>query len=453
MTKNKTLFILFLEGFVSVSLQILIIRQLIPFIGNSVVAMSMVISVFLSALALGYYKGGNVQKNHLENLFKNFMYAGFFIAIGFSYIFINSFFSISNTIININILEAFLYLMLFLFTPVYLLGQTIPILTNFVKENTVSKTAGLSLAINTIGSVLGSISTSLILLYYIGVAGTIMINCVILSLLMYLISVKDNKNTFFKFEKVLLTGLFLSISYGLNNIYENERFLLTNNYNNYEMVYLENNEKLLLLNKSFSSLNRDNIKGFDYIEYIKEVLFLHYEIKNKNVLVLGAGGFTMTMPNDFNNKFIYVDIDKDLKDFSEKYFLENKIPADFIADDARNYLRKSENKYDVIIVDAYTNRKSIPWHLITKEFMSLVSLKLNEDGFAVFNIIANKKFDSNDSRTIHNTITTSFDYCHSIPIMSKNDEYANIMYFCKNDLNKKKIYRDNFERNAVIELK
>ena len=46
------LFIIFLEGFVSISVEILAIRQLIPMVGNSVIVTSLIIGIFLLFLAM-----------------------------------------------------------------------------------------------------------------------------------------------------------------------------------------------------------------------------------------------------------------------------------------------------------------------------------------------------------------------------------------------------------------
>lgn len=451
LSNNKTLMILFLEGFVSVALQILIIRQLIPFIGNSVVAMSLVISVFLVALALGYYFGGKVDKDYRKVLYKNWLIAGIFIGTGFSYFAIEHFFEYSKMIDN-NVVEATLYLILFLFPPIFLLGQTIPVLTNFIKENKVSEIAGKALAINTIGSVLGSVATSMLLLYYIGVANTIIFNLAILSILLYLILEKKEVLSICKIILVFCVGAYF------NTMYENQKFVLTNNYNNYEIYEKEGlvgNEKLLMLNRSYSSLNGNGLYGFTYVEYIKDVLFNKYAIKNSEILVLGAGGFTLSLGNvGVGNKFIYVDIDQDLKNVSEKYFLNKPINGEFIVDDARNYIRKNKKQYPVIIVDLFSNKLSMPWHLITKQFMASLNDTLEEDGVIVFNIIAEKNFNGEFAKTIHNTISQSFGYCYSVPLMSNESDFMNLEYFCKKITeDKKPIYSDNYERGILEEVK
>ena len=53
-TKRKAALILLLEGLASSGLQMITIRQTVPFVGSSVLCTSIIISCFLGALALGY---------------------------------------------------------------------------------------------------------------------------------------------------------------------------------------------------------------------------------------------------------------------------------------------------------------------------------------------------------------------------------------------------------------
>ena len=58
--------LMFLEGVVSISLQFLVLRQLMPYAGSSIITTSIVISVFLAALAFGYKDGGDYKGDKIE---------------------------------------------------------------------------------------------------------------------------------------------------------------------------------------------------------------------------------------------------------------------------------------------------------------------------------------------------------------------------------------------------
>lgn len=64
--------IILIEGFVSISVEILAIRQLLPVAGGSVIVTSLIIGVFLLFLALGYKQGGKLHINPKKVLQTNF---------------------------------------------------------------------------------------------------------------------------------------------------------------------------------------------------------------------------------------------------------------------------------------------------------------------------------------------------------------------------------------------
>ena len=64
--------IILLEGFVTIAIEVLTLRQLSPFFGTSVVTSSCIIGFFLFFLACGYYKGGLIHSDWCEKLSSNY---------------------------------------------------------------------------------------------------------------------------------------------------------------------------------------------------------------------------------------------------------------------------------------------------------------------------------------------------------------------------------------------
>lgn len=86
-----------------------------------------------------------------------------------------------------------------------------------------------------------------------------------------------------------------------------------------------------------------------------------------------------------------VEIDPDVRDVAIKFFgfKEDRRLQVFI-EDGRIFLRRSNNKYDLIMMDAYTATKyglSVPFHLATKEFFELVKERLTDNGILAYNLI------------------------------------------------------------------
>ncbi|WP_319546657.1 fused MFS/spermidine synthase [Ruegeria conchae] len=60
--------------------------------------------------------------------------------------------------------------------------------------------------------------------------------------------------------------------------------------------------------------------------------------------------------------------------------------ATVVHDDARSFLRSTEQEYDIIVGDAFTDI-TVPAHLVTREFFELVSLRLLPSGVFAMNVV------------------------------------------------------------------
>ena len=129
----------------------------------------------------------------------------------------------------------------------------------------------------------------------------------------------------------------------------------------------------------------------------KEFYNLPYSITKKkpeNVLIVGSGvGNDVASANRFNIKSIKaVEIDPVILKLGKKYHPEtpyNYENIETIIDDARNYISKTENKFDAIIyalLDSQTNLSSkggirLDSYVYTVEAFKEAKKKLNEDGY------------------------------------------------------------------------
>jgi len=427
---NKDIYpyvVIFCEGFATIATEILTMRQLMPIVGSDIFINSMIIAIFLLALAYGYARGGKYQTGYIKRIIINFMLASMLLGFGLSYVFIQSFFIFFTTkIYDSLILGLTAYLLLITAPLVYLLGQTIPITMNIYSgESKAGAIGGKVMFWNTIGSFLGSILTTTVLIHFCGVAVTVFIICCLLLLCSLLLSLKDNK------QSAYLIGVICAIPaiYILNINIEKNSLLKSSPYANYQ-VYAKNDTKVLTINNSEASFLDSSYKSYPYIELIKFFLFKELKLTKKNILVLGAGGFTLSAENDWENNFTYVDIDKAIKSIVSENYLPN-IKGEFVANDARAYLQKTKQKYDAIVFDAYSHRVSVPSHLVTREFFMKLRDTLTHDGVAVLNIIASPLMQDKYSMSIDATIRSVFPHSLAIPI-KYGSNFSNIIYLCQN---------------------
>ena len=78
-------------------------------------------------------------------------------------------------------------------------------------------------------------------------------------------------------------------------------------------------------------------------------------------------------------------------------------------EDARTYLIKNQEKYDVIYVDIFAGSAYVPFHVTTIEFFELVKAALSENGVMVINLYTYPP-GAELKEYILNTVVTVFPY-------------------------------------------
>lgn len=446
--------ILFIEGFYGLAYQMLVIRQLTPYVGSSIDVISWIVGVFLIFLAISYKIGGNTQ-NNLDNKLKfNFITAAIISTITLSGIFLDFLFSSLGLVFG-NYITMIVYLFLFLAPTVFLFGQTVPIITNKFKEGTVSSISGNVLFLSTIGSFLGSIISTNLLMKFFGINFTIMISNILLISSLFFI--------FNKQKKEILSICFCIIFISLFSFLNIKNYTATTPYANYEIrkINMTQNKNtysgiVLSSNFSLSSILLENGKTMGYIKYIQDKLFLDLNLKKADFLIIGAGGFVFSENIKLNDnlKFTYLDIDPEIKLIAEKEFLKHPIKGEFIAQDGRYFLSTTKRQFDITILDAFSSANSIPQSLYTIESLTSIKNKTKENGWVIINTIADTSFSSHFSQKIYNTILSVFGFCY-IENIDFGMKKSNIIYFCKNNSNKNnnlEVYFDD-KNNANSDFK
>jgi len=454
-SKRQSALILLLEGLASSGLQMITVRQTVPFVGSSVLSFSIVISCFLGALALGYYWGGQQsQERYARSLTFNIVASIGIFGIGLSYGFVKFFFtSIADIgsgifILNNPLVHLFLFCLLVMSPLVFFLGQTVPLLLNTADRDTrKSEATGNATALSTVGNVLGCLITSLLLMYFLGVGYSIFINCFILAIcLMLIVNWRTGRANLIAFATISL----LVVTFTLNVRIPGRIFAVTTPYSNISIGDHPEGKRFIVNRSSASYIGDTDRKGWPYIEIIKKGIFSK-DVKGQEILVLGAGGFTLSAEDTQGANFTYIDIDPKIKTIAEEEFLGEKIKGQFIAEDARAFLLTRKKLWDVIVVDLYTNAATIPMHTATYEFFSLVNSRLKRNGKAILNIAANPTLADPYSRNIDFTVRKSLERCVT-DITEYEDSLVNIIYFCSKKFSNEgvaSLYRDDTTRVTV----
>ncbi|MFV8328105.1 spermidine synthase [Flavobacterium sp. ZS1P14] len=135
-------------------------------------------------------------------------------------------------------------------------------------------------------------------------------------------------------------------------------------------------------NYSYGSLQRILRIGLKNIGYEKIANMEH-------ILVLGVAGGSVikTLVDEikFKGKITGVEIDSDIITIANKYFDLDKIPQlDIVIEDAFEFVLKTKNKYDLIIIDVFQDI-TMPNFLFETFFINRICFLLRSRGFILFN--------------------------------------------------------------------
>ncbi len=449
-----------IEGYAVLAVELLAIRQLTPYVGNATDTVAIVIAAVLLPLALGYEAGGRAsfapgdEAGVRRQLIRNLLIAALILSFGLSHPFLSAFFQILDGLgLTHRLVQAAVHTSLFLVYPVYLLGQTIPLVAYCSTGGSLPRSTGLMLFLSTLGSFLGSVVSTLVFMTFFGVHITVALTLGLLVVLAALIGWHMEGRSRLALTAGAL-GLFIVAvnspaavkAYGIvsNNLYS-------------EVRIVENpaeNSRLLVINNSPSSkIAAHPEHRFAYLKFIeKEITGRLDTDRPRRILVIGAGGFTIGLEDRFH-AYTYVDIDPALQKVSEEHFLRQPLSPNktFVPESARAFLRRNTQTYDVVVLDAFTNRISLPPDLITREAFAAVRQAVAPDGQVVMNIITSPSFEDRFSRSIDVTIRSVFPFVsRQILPETRTGNVASVLYIAGRPGNDPHdIYTDNQNRSFL----
>ena len=412
--------IVFIEGFSSLGAEIIALRRLVPHVGSSIVVTAPTIGFFLLALALGYASGARVEANYRTVVARNFLISAALAGVGLAGVTVDWLF----VHLQPALMAYFVFIGGILCPLAWLLGQTVPILTNLMKAERTGEASGMALYWSTLGSFLGSLSLSLIVMQWLGVSAAVLACSLLLVAGTLLLGGRQLKMALF-----CLSTAAIAIGFNLHH-----EVTADTAYAEYIVgpaaLPGQKDPRAFWVNKSTASLIDDS-EPPNYTRYIKrlrQILLDELAYRERDILVLGAGGFTLSH-REPSNRYTYVDIDPAIKAIAEKHFLREAARGEFIADDARRFVATSERRFDAVVVDVYSSHTSIPSHLVTREFWEGARHVLKPDGVLLANLILDGKLETPYARNLLATIDSVFGRC-AVDVLHKAQAQSNVEVIC-----------------------
>jgi len=413
----SNLFIIaFMEGAVVMAVEIVGAKMIVPYYGASLVVWTSVIGVTLISLALGYFLGGQLStlkflKTILFYLFSiSALWIGFMPLMG---VFMLTLFQTQS------IYSGTIYSALSLFSfPLILLGSSTPIIIKLLTTDleVSGKNSGLVFAISTIGGIVMTFALGFYIIPVWGISKPIFL----ISLGMIAISIVILYSNYRLFMGLIILVFFIK---PMNQIFINaeqtksKSFLV--HYKNEGLmgqlkVYDENlNEnagysRYLLVNgipQTFINLQT----GVSYFFYVHMISVLStIKPAGSNVLMLGFGGGSLASELvEHKFKIDAVDIDKRMMYLAKTFFEYNDQNTQFYVDDARHYIKNTNNKYDLIILDMLVSEVQ-PSYMFSKEAFQELQQIMNPNGLVIINFQGfMTKNDGSGFRSIFRTLKAS----------------------------------------------
>ncbi len=421
----------FFAGMAVMAVELGASRLLAPYFSSSQIVWTIIIGTIMIAMALGNMWGGRMADKdpNPDRLYLRLQVAAVWIAaipvVG-KYIVIG----ISGLLVmtvseNFLIIAAFLSCMVIFVFPLFLLGTVTPSLVKYTvgSLDDSGKIVGALGACNTVGSILGTflptfvtipaVGTSITFLLFSGVLLVIAliyfisssvrrIFCLAAVVLFVLCSILGNSNSFAFWEKDL--------------VYEGESIY------NYLQVKEDEDSVILSTNVLFGVqsiyMKNDGLTGM-YYDYAlaAPVLADAASKENMDILILGMGSGTYAgqCRRYFPQASVEgVEIDAKITDLARTHF---GLPEDVgvATYDGRAYLKGTDKKYDVIMVDAYQDI-TIPFQMSSVEFFREVKNHLAEDGVMVVNMNMKSQDKGSINEYLSDTIADVFPCVYTVEV-------------------------------------
>ncbi|WP_284446820.1 fused MFS/spermidine synthase [Fluviibacter phosphoraccumulans] len=453
--------VVFIEGFCSLGAEIIALRRLVPHIGSSIVVTAPTIGFFLLALALGYAAGAKINDRYLQVVARNFLISALLLGIGFSTPFVNGLFAHIEPV-----WLAYTLLIGGILCPLaWLLGQTVPALTNLMQTRRTGEASGMALYWSTLGSFLGSLGLSVLVMQWLGISAAVAL-CALFLLIgaLRLQRAPEVSTRGWQVLAVFLAATLLII--GLNvpllrgQLLNEPQEVTETAYADYSVIPTQTADgepvRAFKVNSSTASLISDSSppRYARYIDYLRQTLLKDLKLKNSDILVLGAGGFTLSHREPLN-RYTFVDIDPKIQTIAEQQFLHEPIRGKFIVDDARHFVtstaKHSSDRFNAVVVDVYSSHHNIPSHLVTREFWHDTRQVLRPNGVLLANLILDSKLQSDYARNVLATIESVYGRC-AIEVLHKDRPLANVEVLCQNggaSLSSKPAKHYTDEKNAA----
>ncbi len=384
--------VVFLAGTGTLATEIAASRLLAPAFGSSTVVWANLIGVVLAALAVGYWLGGKVADRRPDPalLGRIVLFAALLVAA--TPFLAKPLLEIAVSAVDDAragaVVASFAAVVLLFAPPVVLLGAVSPFAIRLAIDDlaTAGSVAGRLYALSTAGSLLGTFVPALVTIPLLGTQRTLLAAGTLLALASVPLL---GRRALAPAVALAALAAFLppgAIRAADGVIYEHE-----SRYQFVQVIEDTDGSRRLYLNEGVAvhSIWRPDtvLTGGAWDMFLAVPPLLGRPLER--VAILGnAAGTTARALAQFEPQARVdgVELDPEVSRVGRRFFGLGERPNVVVHDeDARPFLRKTNERYDLITVDAY-RQPYVPFHLATREFFRLVREHLTPGGIVALNV-------------------------------------------------------------------
>jgi spermidine synthase len=420
----------FITGAIVMSFEMLGSRYLNPYFGSGIYTWAALISTVLAALTAGYFLGGWLADRTASAtvLGTTVLIASLYLLAlpGFAEAVLEFVLADIDDVRAGSLIAAFAIM----FFPVTLLGIYSPFAIRLMLRSAQRSgmVSGTVYGVSTAGSIVGTLGTTFVLIPMIGSrAITLLLGAagVLCGLLLIALARLDRRS-----RAAMLTAAMIALAPASpaaradTLLDEGVRAAMLKRPDG-QIAHVESEYNDIYIRKRRGELTMSfQLKGWDYTESVTNLrdpddlslryaqtmtIATIYPEELKKILMIGLGGgsistyFGRFMPEV---RIDTVEIDRRVIQVAKTYFgLRETERVRYLDSDGRVFLNRNKELYDLIVVDAYQGG-FVPFHLLTKEFHTLVKQRLTPGGAAAFNVHDGTKLYRSTVKTLGEVFPT-----------------------------------------------
>ncbi len=391
--------VVFLCGAAVMILEIAGARVLAPFLGTSTVVWTGLIGIVLASLSLGYWLGGKMaDKRPSPRILGGVILLASLFTLGtaLSKTLLLDFLVTYSSGPHLAVIVANLVLFA---PPSVFLGMVAPyaMRLKIASVGQAGRTSGNLYALSTAGSIVGTFAAGFVLIAFLGSTAIL---CLVAGLLAVTAVFASQADMAGKAATVLLIALCgagftaydrtlaeegfhdVDTRYSRILVFESRdqdtgeptRVMLTHPKHVQSAIYLDRPLDLVLASTRFFTLADHFVPGA------------------KRMLLLGGGAYShprrlLAMNPDAT--IDVVELDPGVTELARAYFgLTENTRLRIFHEDARSFLNRNAERYDVVLGDIFNAHYAVPFHVVTRQAVQRIFDALNDDGVVIVNIIA-----------------------------------------------------------------